>query len=48
MGVLHRATGSELTAVIGAKLARLVVGAREGTLVIEAGGGGAYGKVIAE
>lgn len=48
MGVLHRASEAELAAVLSPKLARLVVGARAGTLAIEAGGGGAYGKVIAE
>ncbi|HLN63921.1 MAG TPA: endonuclease Q family protein, partial [Symbiobacteriaceae bacterium] len=45
MGVLHRATAEELEAVVGPKLARLVVGAREGSLAIESGGGGIYGKV---
>jgi uncharacterized protein (TIGR00375 family) len=48
MGVLHRASESDLARVVGEKLARLVVGAREGTLAIEAGGGGIYGKVVAE
>jgi PHP family Zn ribbon phosphoesterase len=37
-----------LEAVVGPKLARLVVGAREGSLAIESGGGGIYGKVLAE
>ncbi|HYG60291.1 MAG TPA: endonuclease Q family protein [Symbiobacteriaceae bacterium] len=48
MGVLHRATEADLAGVVGAKLARLVVAAREGTLAIEEGGGGIYGKVAVE
>ncbi|HEY3364620.1 MAG TPA: endonuclease Q family protein [Symbiobacteriaceae bacterium] len=48
MGVLHRASAADLAAVVGEKLAALVVRAREGTLAIEAGGGGIYGKVLAD
>ncbi|HWI65078.1 MAG TPA: endonuclease Q family protein [Symbiobacteriaceae bacterium] len=48
MGVLHRASHADLAATVGPKLAALIVGAREGTLPIEAGGGGIYGKVLAE
>jgi uncharacterized protein (TIGR00375 family) len=48
MGVLHQATEAELAEVVGPKLAGLVVGARAGTLAIESGGGGLYGKVLAE
>jgi len=48
MGVLHRAPEAELAAVVGPKLARLVVAAREGSLAIESGAGGIYGKVLAE
>jgi uncharacterized protein (TIGR00375 family) len=48
MGVLHRATAAELAEVVGPKLGALVVGAREGTLAIEAGGGGIYGKIVSE
>jgi uncharacterized protein (TIGR00375 family) len=48
MNVLHRATEAELTEVVGPKLAGLVAGARAGTLPIEAGGGGLYGKVLTE
>lgn len=48
MGVLHRASQADLVAVVGEKLARLIVGAREGRLAIESGGGGVYGKVMAE
>lgn len=48
MGVLHRATPEALAEVVGAKLAGLVVGAREGRLQIESGAGGIYGKVLGE
>lgn len=48
MGVLHQATPEALADVVGAKLAGLVVGAREGRLQIESGAGGIYGKVLAE
>jgi uncharacterized protein (TIGR00375 family) len=48
MGVLHEASSEELVAVVGEKLASLIVAAREGTLAIEAGGGGVYGRVLAE
>ncbi|MEW8977563.1 MAG: endonuclease Q family protein [Symbiobacterium sp.] len=46
MAVLHRASEEELAEVVGARLARLVVLAREGRLDIESGGGGVYGRVI--
>lgn len=48
MDVLHKATEEALTDVVGPKLARLVVLAREGGLAIESGAGGIYGKVLAE
>lgn len=48
MGVLHRATQDELTEVVGPKLARLVVAAREGRLEVESGAGGVYGKILVE
>lgn len=46
MGVLHQASEEALAAVVGPKLARLVVAARAGGLAIESGGGGIYGKVL--
>ena len=48
MGVLHRASEADLAGVVGEKLGRLIAGARAGTLAIESGGGGVYGKVMAE
>ncbi len=48
MAVLHESTPQELAEVVGAKLAQLIVGAREGTLAFESGGGGIYGRILAE
>jgi len=48
MRVLHEAAPSELELVVGSKLARLVMQARDGTLPLLAGGGGHYGKAVAD
>lgn len=45
MAVLHTAAPDALAEVVGPRLAALVVQAREGTLAVEAGGGGHYGRV---
>lgn len=45
MAVLHGAGEEDLAEVVGPKLARLVVLAREGRLAIESGAGGIYGRV---
>jgi len=45
MAVLHEASEEDLAGVVGPKLARLVVLAREGRLTIESGAGGIYGRV---
>jgi len=45
MAVLHEATREELGQSVGARIADLIVQAREGTLPLRAGGGGHYGKV---
>ncbi|BAD40809.1 endonuclease Q family protein [Symbiobacterium thermophilum] len=47
MAVLHAAEEADLVAVVGERLARLVVLARQGRLAIESGGGGIYGRVSA-
>jgi uncharacterized protein (TIGR00375 family) len=47
MRVLHEAGPEELQSVVGPKLSQLIVQAREGTLPLLAGGGGRYGKPIA-
>jgi len=48
MAVLHAASEHDLAEVVGPKLARRVVLAREGRLAIESGGGGIYGRVTGE
>ena len=48
MAVLHRASEEEIAQVLGAKVARLIIMAREGTLPLVAGGGGRYGKAVAD
>lgn len=48
MRVLHDTSPEELELVVGTKLARLILAAREGTLPLLAGGGGRYGKAAAE
>lgn len=45
MQVLHHATPEELGGLVGDEIAAYIVKAREGTLTLEVGGGGKYGKV---
>ncbi len=45
MAVLHRAAAQELADTVGPEAASRIVQAREGTLELQAGGGGRYGKV---
>jgi len=45
MRVLHETSEEMLAEVVGEKLARLIVLARNGELSIQAGGGGKYGKI---
>lgn len=47
MNILHVATPDDIEAVVGTKLARNIVNAREGNVNITAGGGGVYGKITA-
>jgi PHP family Zn ribbon phosphoesterase len=46
--VLHEADPGELEMVVGRKLTDLIVRARAGTLPLLAGGGGRYGKPVAD
>jgi PHP family Zn ribbon phosphoesterase len=46
MAVLHKATERELGETVGAKVTKLILAAREGTLPLQAGGGGHYGKAV--
>jgi len=48
MAVLHDASEAEMAEVVGEKAAHLVVRAREGTLSLLAGGGGRYGRALAD
>jgi uncharacterized protein (TIGR00375 family) len=48
MSVLHDTDRGELELVVGRKLADLIVQAREGVLPLLAGGGGRYGKAVAD
>jgi len=45
MNVIHRVSQDDLTAVVGEQLAYQIVQARAGSLLIDVGGGGVYGKV---
>ncbi|HXE72534.1 MAG TPA: endonuclease Q family protein [Candidatus Nitrosotenuis sp.] len=47
MAVLHRARAQELAALVGFTTARQILAARQGTLDLQAGGGGHYGRVQA-
>ncbi|UCH35341.1 MAG: TIGR00375 family protein [Armatimonadota bacterium] len=46
MAVLHHVEASELTQVVGGKLAHLIIAARDGALPLKAGGGGHYGRPL--
>ena len=45
MNILHKLSEDDIEAVVGEKLAKNIVSAREGKIKVEAGGGGNYGKV---
>lgn len=45
MNILHRAPVQELEEAAGASIAQMILGARQGTLRLEVGGGGTYGRV---
>jgi len=46
MAVLHQASADDLVAVVGREIARNIVLARSGTLRLQAGGGGKYGRAV--
>ncbi|MFJ7754810.1 endonuclease Q family protein [Peribacillus muralis] len=48
MNILHKVTLEQLKAIVPHKLAGYIDAARKGTLILEAGGGGKYGKVKKE
>lgn len=45
MNILHKLSQDDIEAVVGEKISKNIVMAREGKLNIQAGGGGVYGKV---
>ena len=45
MNILHKLSEDDIEAVVGEKIAKNIVSAREGKIKVEAGGGGNYGKV---
>ena len=45
MNILHKLSEDDIEAIVGEKLAKNIVLAREGKIKVEAGGGGNYGKV---
>ena len=47
MNILHRTTYDDLESVVGSKLAKNIVNAREGKVNIQEGGGGVYGRISA-
>ena len=48
MTILHKLSEDDIEAVVGEKIAKEIVKAREGKMKIQAGGGGIYGKVSAK
>lgn len=46
MAVLHQASRRELGETVGQKVADLIIAAREGTMALQSGGGGRYGRAI--
>ena len=45
MTIIHKLSKDDIEGVVGEKIADLIIKSREGKLVVEAGGGGTYGKV---
>jgi len=48
MNILHQTSREQLTDIVGAEIALLIVQARSGELQLSSGGGGTYGKVMAK
>ena len=47
MNILHKLSEDDIESVVGEKVAKNIVNAREGKMKVESGGGGNYGKVTA-
>lgn len=48
MNILHKLSFDDIEGVVGEKIARNIVAARDGQMNIQAGGGGVYGKITAK
>jgi len=48
MAVLHHADPDELASVVGTRMAEHITRARDGTLLLQPGGGGRFGKVVTD
>ena len=48
MTILHKLSQDDLEAVVGEKVAKEIILAREGKMKLQAGGGGTYGRVAKE
>ena len=47
MNILHKAGEDDIEAVVGEKIAKNIINAREGNMKVHSGGGGVYGKICA-
>ena len=47
MNILHKLSENDIEAIVGEKIAKNIVNAREGNMKVESGGGGNYGKITA-
>lgn len=47
MNILHKLSQDDIEAVVGEKVAKNIMNARDGNMKVESGGGGNYGKVTA-
>ena len=45
MNILHKLSEDDIESVVGEKVAKIIIAAREGKATIQAGGGGIYGKL---
>ncbi len=45
MNILHKVSKDDIEGVVGEKIAKAIINAREGKMKIQAGGGGVYGKI---
>lgn len=47
MNILHKLSEDDIEAVVGEKIAKNIINARDGNMKVESGGGGNYGKITA-